>query len=513
MMAGGVPWWRSAVVYQIYPRSFADGNGDGVGDLDGLRRRLDHLAWLGVDAVWLSPIFRSPMADFGYDVADYRDVDPLFGTLADLDAVVAEAHARGIRVLLDWVPNHTSDRHPWFVASRSSRSNPKRDWYVWRDPAPGGGPPNNWIAAFRKDAPAWTLDRATGQYYLHLFLPEQPDLDWSNPEVVAAMHAVLRFWLDRGIDGFRVDVVHGLGKDAALPDDPPARAGIPHAALNDHPSTHAILRALRRLVDAYPGDRVLVGEVFLLFGGTHARYYGRGDELHLVFELPAAVLTPWDAAAWRARIVATAAALDPIDAWPTLVLSNHDTPRHRTRFGSEARARAAAVLLLGLRGTPFLYAGEELGLEDAVVPQDRVVDPGGRDGCRAPIPWEPAAPHGWSGAPPWLPWPPDPDRRNVASLRADAGSILHLYRRLLAARRASPALRDGNLTLLETPPDVLAWRRAAGGDRRTIVVNFSSAPRAVALRGTIDVASDGRDEGAPFHGDVAPDTALVIRDG
>src|SRR6185503_20433241 len=233
---GDRPWWRSAVVYQIYPRSFADGNGDGVGDLAGIRRRLDHLAWLGVDAVWLSPIFRSPMADFGYDVSDYRDIDPLFGTLGGFDALLAEAHARGLRVLLDWVPNHTSDRHPWFIESRRSRTSPKRDWYVWRDPAPGGGPPNNWVAAFGAHPPAWTFDAATGQYYLHQFLAAQPDLDWSNPAVEAAMQAELRFWLDRGVDGFRVDVVHGLGKDPALPDEPPERAGVPHAVLNDHES-------------------------------------------------------------------------------------------------------------------------------------------------------------------------------------------------------------------------------------------------------------------------------------
>ncbi|HZP42746.1 MAG TPA: alpha-amylase family glycosyl hydrolase [Candidatus Binatia bacterium] len=504
------PWWRSAVVYQIYPLSFADGSGDGVGDLRGVRARLDHLAWLGVDAVWLSPIFRSPMADFGYDVADYCDVDPLFGSLADLDAIVADAHARGIRVLLDWVPNHTSDRHPWFVESRASRSSPRRGWYVWRDPAPDGGPPNNWTAAFGGPSPAWTLDRATGQYYLHTFLPAQPDLDWRNPDVVAAMHATLRFWLDRGIDGFRVDVVHGLGKDPALPDDPPELVPIPHAALNDHESTHAILRALRRVVDAYPGERVLVGEVYLLVGKTHASYYGRGDELHLVFELPAAVLTPWDAAEWRARIAHVAATLEPIGAWPTWVLSNHDTPRHRTRFGSEARARAAAVLLLALRGTPFLYAGEELGLEDAVVPLARAVDPGGRDGCRAPIPWTPAPGHGWP-AEPWLPFAPEPARRNVETLRADPSSILHLYRRLLAARRASPALRAGDQTLRPAPDGVVAWERTAGTDRRTVLVNFTDRAVACAAAGTVEVASDGEGEGRPYAGTLAPDQAVVLR--
>jgi alpha-glucosidase len=508
---GDAPWWRAAVVYQIYPRSFADTSGDGVGDLEGIRRHLDHLAWLDVDAVWLSPIFPSPMKDFGYDVADYCDVDPRFGTLAQLDRLVAEAHARSLKVLLDWVPNHTSDRHPWFTASRRARTDCKRGWYVWRDPAPDGGPPNNWTAAFGSGSPAWTLDQSTGQYYLHLFLPEQPDLDWTNPEVVETMHAVLRFWLDRGIDGFRVDVVHALGKDPALPDEPSHLTGVPHAALNDHPSTHAILRDLRRVVDAYPGDRMLVGEVFLLTSGSHARYYGRGDELHLVFELPGTVATPWHVDDWRARVEAVAAALDPIDAWPTWVLSNHDTPRHRTRFGSEARARAAAVLLCTLRGTPFLYAGEELGLEDADIPPARRVDPGRRDGCRAPIPWDASPAHGWAGTEPWLPWPPDPGRRNVETLRADPTSILHLYRRLLAERRASPALQLGAMRLGPSPAGVLAWERALGTDRRTVLVNFTGEAVECPAAGVVAVASDGAGEGATYGGTLGPDQAVVLR--
>jgi alpha-glucosidase len=311
------------------------------------------------------------------------------------------------------------------------------------------------------------------------------------------------------VDGFRVDVVHALGKDPALPDEPPGLAGVPHAALNDHASTHPILRRMRRLVDAYPGDRVLVGEVFLLGSASHPRYYGRGDELHLVFELPAAVLTPWDAAAWRERIAHILDTLGPIDAWPTWVLSNHDTPRHRTRFGSEARARAAAVLLLTLPGTPFLYAGEELGLEDAVVTPDRALDPGGRDGSRAPIPWTAAANHGWPAVP-WLPWPPGPECRNVGSLRTDPTSILYLYRRLLAARRSSPALRLGICRLLPAPDGVLAYTRIVGHDRRTVVVNFAASERAYPLSGTVVVASDGRDEGRPYRGALDADAAVIV---
>ncbi|WP_208028624.1 alpha-amylase family glycosyl hydrolase [Rhabdothermincola sediminis] len=510
------PWWKTSVVYQIYPRSFCDTNGDGVGDLAGIRRHLDHLEWLGVDAIWLSPFYRSPMADFGYDISDYCDVDPLFGTLADFDALVEDAHDRGIRIIVDWVPNHTSDQHPWFVESRSGRDNPRRDWYLWRDPAPGGGPPNNWVAAFT-GGPAWTYDDATGQYYLHSFLPAQPDLNWANPEVVEAMHDVLRFWLDRGVDGFRVDVVHLIGKAPDLPDDPEEYLPIPHSGLNHRPETHELLRGLRRLLDSYPGDRMMVGEVYLLDTTMVATYYGSGDELHLAFNFPP-LYTPWDAERWRSQIEIVSRELDPIGAWPTWVLSNHDNKRHRTRYGgSEARARAAAVLLLGLRGTPFLYAGEELGLEDAVVPDDRVVDPGGRDGCRAPIPWEPAPPHGWAGADPWLPWPPEPGTRNVVSEREDPASILHLYRRLLAARRRSPSLREGDLSLIDAPPGVLAWRRAhQSGDERVLIVNFSAERVTMppsGLSGLVEVASDGSGEGALFTGEVGPDQALLIDPG
>jgi alpha-glucosidase len=505
-------WWRRGVVYQIYPRSFSDGNGDGVGDLAGIRARLDHLQWLGVDAIWLSPIFRSPMADFGYDVSDYCDVDPLFGTLADADALIADLHARGMKLLLDWVPNHTSDRHPWFVASRASRTSPKRDWYVWRDPAPDGGPPNDWRRCFGHDQPAWTFDERTGQYFLHGFLPEQPDLNWANPEVEAAMHGVLAFWLDRGVDGFRIDVVPCLGKDPTFPNERPEWRGVPHAPTHHDPErTQPILRRLRRFVDRWP-DRVLVGEVFLLFHHDVASYYGeQGDLLQLNFDLPHVLHVPWDAAAWRARTEEVMRALGPIRAWPTLVLSNHDTPRHRTRLGSEARARAAALLLLALPGTPFLYAGEELGLEDAVVPPDRVVDPGGRDGCRAPIPWDRSPSRGW-GPHPWLPFPADADRRNVAALRADPGSILHLYRRLLALRRATPALSHGDYAALDAPDGVFAWRREYRGARCLAAVNFRDAPAAWSARGTVALSTDGGGEGARFSGSLAPAQGIVLVD-
>jgi alpha-glucosidase len=534
------PWWRSAVVYQIYPRSFADSDGDGIGDLEGIRRHLDHLTWLGVDTLWLSPIYRSPMEDFGYDVSDHCDIDPSFGTLEDFDRLLADAHGRGLRVLLDWVPNHTSDRHPWFVESRAGTGSRRRSWYVWRD-GRDDGPPNNWRAAFTGEVrwerdpatgesrrvrvpaegadggfrSAWTLDDATGQWYLHLFLPSQPDLNWREPAVVEAQHDVLRFWLDRGVDGFRADVIHCIGKHPDLPDDRSDLAEIPKSATNDDPSTHELLRGIRSLLDGYPGERMIVGEVYLLDTARVATYYGRGDELHLAFNFPP-LFTRWQAQAWRQRVDEVVQHFGPVAGWPTWVLSNHDNPRHRTRYGSEPRARAAALLLLALRGTPFLYAGEELGLEDAEIPAERAVDPGGRDGCRAPLPWTAEAPHGWGGTP-WLPWPPDPGRRSVEAERDDPGSMLHLYRRLLTARQASAALTLGTLEPLSAPDDrhVLAWGRHHEGDRRVAAVNFTGEARPLPVEGdwTVEVASDGVGEGRRWASTLGPDQAVLLRPG
>ena len=504
------PWWRSSVVYQVYPRSFADANGDGVGDLEGIRARLPDVAWLGVDALWLSPFYRSPMRDYGYDVADFCDVDPLFGDLAAFDHLLADAHALGLRVLVDLVPNHTSIDHPWFQAARTSRTDPKRDWYVWHD---GGGPtvpPNNWRGAFITDGAAWSWDEPTEQWYLHQFLPEQPDLNWANPAVVEAMHDVMRFWLDRGVDGFRIDVVHCIGRHPAFPDDIPPWSELPHCVSNEHTSTHEHIRGLRRLVDSYPGDRVIVGETALPGTRWVAPYYGDGDELHLAFNF-ATLHAPWDAAAWRHRIERIEELLDPRGAWPTWVLSNHDVPRHRTRYdGHESRARAAAVGLLTQRGTPFLYAGEELGLEDAIVAPGQVRDPGGRDGCRAPIPWTTAEHHGW-GPTPWLPFPPDAAARSAQAQRADPASVLHLYHRLLAARSASPALQIGHQDLIDTPAGTLGWRRHTPGDERTVLMNMSDGPIRVDHPGIVEVSSHGRGEGQPFQGTLDPDHAVILR--
>jgi len=422
---------RRGAIYQIYPRSFGDSDGDGVGDLRGIAAHLDHLSDLGVEAVWLSPIYRSPMADFGYDVADYCDVDPVFGTLDDLDRLVEACHDRGIRVILDWVPNHTSDQHPWFVASRSSRDDPRRDWYVWRD-GRDGGPPNDWSSTFEKVGPAWTFDERTGQWYLHSFLPQQPDLNWDNPDVEAAMHDVLRFWLDRDVDGFRIDVVQKIAKDPLLRDN----AGAARRHDEDWDTIHDRLRRIRRVVDEY-ADRVLIGEVYLMNLHRVVTYLNTGDQLHLAHNFVFLHL-PWSAEAFRTS-VEDFVTLAVETAWPAWFLANHDHPRVASRFDDgghgPARARAVALMLYALRGTPFVYQGEELGLPDAEIPPERVVDIDGRDPQRAPVPWRPpseAGPGaGFTTGEPWLPPVADAERLCVQR-PAHAGGRLRRVR--LAAR-------------------------------------------------------------------------------
>lgn len=499
------PWWKGATIYQIYPRSFADSNGDGIGDLNGVLRHLNHLQQLGIDAVWLSPIFRSPMLDAGYDISDYCDVDPLFGSLDDIDRLISAVHARGMRLLLDFVPNHTSDQHPWFLESRSARDNPKRDWYVWRDQ------PNNWRAQLNAGG-AWTWDEGTQQYYLHLFLPQQPDLNWRNPEVVEAMHGVLRFWLDRGVDGFRIDVIHCTGKDPSFADDPRCLAGEPLANFNDQPYSHEVLRGIRRVVDSYPGERVLVGEVNIRSTERVLQYYGAGDELHMSFNF-APLDAPWEPVMFRTCIRDVELLLAPAGAWPTWVLSNHDNSRQRSRYhGSLRSARAAAVMLLTLRGTPFIYQGEELGLEDAWIGAEDRVDPGNRDGCRAPLPWLAEPPHGWSGKEPWLPFPPDTDELAAERQVGAANSTFDLYRRLIAARKASPALTHGSWEELRSHPEVLAYRRRHGADERIVCINFADKPHVCPLNGhwQVQIASDGVGEEQPYSGELGAGQAVIL---
>jgi glycosidase len=487
-------WWRTGTIYQIYPRSFQDSNGDGVGDLPGIITRLDYVADLGVDAIWISPFYTSPMRDFGYDVANYTDVDPLFGTLDDFDALLAEAHDRGLKIIVDIVPNHTSDQHPWFIESRSSRNSPKRDWYVWRDGTSDHSPPNNWLSAF--GGSAWEWDDASGQYYLHTFIPEQPDLNWRNPEVVDAMWDVYRFWLDRGVDGFRIDVAQRILKDPEFRDNPPSPAvqstGFKslgayesqiHIHDQAHPDVHGIYRQLRTLVDSYQPPRVIIGEVHVFHWDDWAEYYGDLDEMHLPFNFTL-IYVPWQADSVRARVDALERAV-PEGGWPNYVLGNHDEPRLASRFGPE-NARLAAMLLLTLRGTPTLYYGDELGLEQAPIPPHLQQDPWaihepqlGRDGCRTPMQWDSSDTAGFSAADSrdlWLPLAGDHDTVNVESQLTDPTSILTLYRRLLALRKGMPALHLGSYEPIDaTPAGVFAYLRTHDREQVCVVLNFSES--------------------------------------
>ena len=491
-------WWQKGIIYQIYPRSFMDSNGDGIGDLQGILDRLGYLVDLGVDAIWISPFYPSPMKDFGYDVANYCDVDPIFGDLAAFDRLLEAAHRHKLKVIIDWVPNHTSDQHPWFQESRTSRTNPKRDWYIWRDPKPDGSPPNNWGSFF--GGPAWTYDEPTGQYYLHQFVPEQPELNWRNPELEKAMYDTLHFWLRRGVDGFRMDVVGLIIKDAALRDNPPNPNANPNLRPNDlfgrllqiynmdQDEVHPYIRRIRQVLDEYP-DRCGIGE---LWGELPrwVRYYGdEGNGLHLPFNFRL-IYEPWQASAIRNSVAQMEAAL-PDFAWPNYVLGNHDQPRLATRYGGEAQARAAAMLLLTLRGTPTLYYGDELGMQNVFIPEDKIQDPQGknlgpernRDACRTPMQWDTSPNAGFSPAEPWLPVSPDYPKRNMVDLSSDPTSILALYRRLIGLRRASPALHQGNFTDLDTGEAVFAYLRTWERDQKLVAINFTDHPQSISLPG------------------------------
>ncbi len=513
-------WWKSGTIYQIYPRSFQDSDGDGVGDLKGIEARLDHLVALGVDAVWISPIFPSPMRDFGYDVADYCGIDPRFGTLADFDDLLAAAHARGLKLLLDFVPNHSSTDHPWFQESRSSRDNPKRDWYIWRDPSPAGSPPNNWISDF--GGSAWEYDATTGQYYYHAFLKEQADLNWRNPDLRAAMMDALRFWFDRGVDGFRIDVLWHMVKHADFPDNPANPAYLPdmgamHSVLQlhstDQPEVHAIAAEMRAIADGYDGDRVLIGEIYLPVERL-MHYYGLdAPEVHLPFNFQL-IDAPWHARQLAQLIADYEAALPP-GGWPNWVLGNHDRPRIATRVG-EAQTRVAAVLLLTLRGTPTIYYGDELGLTDVAIPPDKVQDPRelrepglglGRDPVRTPMPWNASDNAGFSTAEPWLPLNPDWPTRNVAAQAADPGSMLALHRDLLALRRKHAALAIGDFRLIEAEGDVLAYERRHDDERIVIALNLGDTPQRFALPpgNILLTTAPARDPGT-----LAPNAAVIL---
>lgn len=537
MHGRGHEWWHSAVLYEIYPRSFKDTTGNGVGDLHGIIEKLEYLTdTLGVDAIWICPFYPSPMADFGYDVADYRDVHPMFGDLATFDRLLRLGHDAGLKVVVDFVPNHTSHRHPWFLESRSSRDNPRRDWYVWRDPRPDGSPPNNWLSVF--GGSAWELDDLTGQYYLHSFVKEQADLNWRNPAVRDAMLDNMRFWLDRGVDGFRVDAVRFVMKDPAERDNPPNTDGLQqihkplgayeaqlHVHDQGHPDIHGLFREMRAVLDEYEPPGMALAELHVFNPQQLAAYYGENlDELNMPTNF-GLLKAPWSAAGIREVVDGLEAAI-PTGATLNWVVGTHDDRRLASRLG-EAGSRQAAVLLLTLRGSPTLYYGDELGMREAEIPREKLQDPWGiaepglgRDGCRTPMQWsaDPAA--GFSdGGEPWLPVGSDYAERNVESQLADPDSHLSLYRKLLRLRRGSAALRMGSYRSVDgAPPDCYAFERVEGGERVFVAINFSSGPLSIdeiqseARAGRIAVSTHRASEGREITGELhlLPHEAVVI---
>jgi len=506
-------WWQKGIIYQIYPRSYQDSNGDGIGDLPGIAQRLDYVKSLNVDAIWLSPIYPSPMHDFGYDVASYTDIHPIFGTMADFNHLLHEVHQRDLKLILDFVPNHTSDEHPWFIESRSSRNNPKRDWYIWRDPAPDGGPPNNWLSFF--GGPAWTFDEISGQYYLHQFDTHQPELNYRQPEVMPAMLNNMRFWLDKGVDGFRVDVIWLMMKDEQFRDEPPNPAyedvsmwphlQLEHIYTQDVPGVHDLIRQMRAVLDEYD-ERVMVGEIYLTTK-KQVNYYGEKlDECHLPYNFQL-ILTPWQARRVQ-ETVENYEAMLPAWAWPNWVLGNHDQHRVATRIGP-AQARIANMLLLTLRGAPTVYYGEEIGMEDVPIPSELVQDPPavnqperadevGRDPERTPMQWNDSPNAGFApgGVTPWLPVAKDYAARNVAGQAQDPTSMLGLFRALTSLRRTEPALSVGDYASVDSGADeVFAYLRIAPeADRFLIVINFGGRTHTldlnqVASRAEISIAT------------------------
>lgn len=505
---GKTPWWQHAVFYEIYPRSFKDSNGDGIGDLNGITSKLDYLAQLGIDAIWITPFYPSPQVDFGYDVSDFENIDPQFGTLADFDRLVREAHQRNIKIIVDFVLNHTSDKHPFFVASRSSRTSPYRDWYIWRDPKPDGSPPNNWSSSF--GPVAWTLDKKTNQYYYHRFYSEQPELNWRNPAVEKRMFETVRFWMKRGADGFRLDAVNFLFEDGNFPDNPVLPELRPGSTTEyqqelkynrDLPEIHDVLLRLRRFTDAYDPNRLLIGEAYVPQTAELMKYYGaNNNELQLPFNfflVMGKVRTTLDAREFRRVINESEKALR--GRWTTYVLSNHDIPRAFDRYGDGVNndhiAKLLATMLLTLRGSPFLYYGEEIGMvttEPKTI--DEVRDPvgkryfpanKGRDGERTPMQWDATSNAGFTTGQPWLKVPPSFVSDNVAADSKDPASILNFYRRLIRLRRNSPALLDGDFTSIGDDPNIFIYRRRTPTKTMFIALNMSNANQRFKLDKTI----------------------------
>jgi len=503
MSSDATRWWTEGILYEIYPRSFVDSNGDGIGDLRGIIAKLDYLEWLGVTGVWLNPTMESPNTDWGYDVSDYKSVHPELGTMEDLEELIGLAGDRGIRILLDFVPNHTSDQHEWFQDSRSSKDSPHRDWYVWADPKPDGSPPNNWRSVFGGDA--WEYDGATDQYYLHNFLDTQADLNWWNEDVRDAMNDILRFWLDRGVAGFRIDVAHALIKDRELRDNLPAppdadreaqRTGQQHTYNMDQPEVHDVIRSWRRLADVYDPPRILLGETFLLDLARMAAYYGTGDELNMAFNFPF-VFSQFEAKQLKEVVELTESLLPPL-AWPVWTGSNHDVGRFPSRWcdGDPRKTRLALMVLLTLRGTPVLYYGDEIGMPDTEIPREELKDPvgqrfwpedQGRDSCRTPMQWSAEDGVGFStpGVEPWLRYG-DYRGFNVEDQKDDPASALSLSRALISLRRASRDLRTGGYEAMESPEKTWVYRRGS----TTIALNFSDEPARVAAPGAVRLSTD-----------------------
>lgn len=490
-------WWKHGVIYQIYPRSFKDSNNDGIGDLKGIISKIEYLKWLGVDAIWLSPIYPSPMADFGYDISNYTGIDPSFGSMSDFDALVGKAHSLGLKIILDYVPSHTSDQHPWFLESRGSINNSKRDWYIWRDG--NGAPPNNWLSHF--GGPAWSLDEQTNHYYLHSFLHEQPDLNWHNPEVQQAMLLVLEFWMEKGVDGFRIDAVDMIAKDTLFRDEPPnpifiegediPRDSLLHTFSEFQPELHEFLRYMRKTIDVYE-DRLSIGEInYRHSPDTLATLYGNDDQLHLPFHFQL-IRAAWNASSIQKIIESYEKAL-PSMAWPNYVLGNHDVSRLASRIGVE-RARLAAMLLLTLRGTPFIYYGDEIGMTDAQITSEDVQDKFGklvagrsRDPERSPMRWDSDLNGGFSQAEPWLAMAGNQSSLNVAAQQKEPFSILHLYHRLLHYRKGTAALHRGSWHLVQCDnDDCFVYLRQSGSQRRLVALNFSDIKQELFLPDTGD---------------------------
>jgi len=525
-------WWQDGIIYQIYPRSFQDSNGDGIGDLRGVMRRLDYLKGLGIKAIWISPIYPSPMADFGYDISDYRGIWPTFGTMADFDELLQRIHEAGMKLILDLVPNHSSDEHPWFQESRSSRDNPKRNWYIWQDPKPDGSPPNNWLSVF--GGSAWEWDEKTKQYYYHAFLVKQPDLNWRNPEVEKAMLDIMRFWLDKGVDGFRVDAMWHLIKDKQLRDNPHNPDYEPTMATynqllpvysTDQPEMHDIIARMRKLLDQYQ-QRLMIAEIYLpvnrlvTYYGTNAR-----EEAHLPFNFMLISL-PWDPKMLAANIDEYEGAL-PAEAWPNWVMGNHDQPRITSRIGPQ-QARVAAILLLTLRGTPTLYYGDEIGMRDVPIPKDEIQDPQGlnmpdknlsRDPERTPMLWDNSEQAGFTAGKPWLRLDKTWMRDNVQVQRQDKYSMLNLYQRLIQLRQCEHSLMTGNYKPVFSDHQMLAYiRQKEGSAAFLVVLNLTHrpcyfAPGTLHFKGQIIIDTFPEQEQAIVNDriDLGGDEGLIVR--